>query len=118
MRFACARAYSDTSVFRGRYLKMMGLSLSGPGDFLALNFRSTRLTCACVIQGLNSGFDMAVVVTLVWLYSGLVFGVCVGKCFVIISSHVSFPISEYFPDESFSVVTLGWMLVVKFFLFS
>ena len=104
-------------MFRGRYLKMMGLSLSGPGDFLALNFRSTRLTCDCVIQDLNSGFDISVVGTLVWLYSGFVFGVCVGKCFAIISSHVSFPISAYSPDCSFSVVTLGWMLVVRFFIF-
>ena len=84
---------------------------------MALNFRSTRLTCDCVIQGLNSGFDMSVVDTLVWLNSGFYFGVCVGKCFAIISSHVSFPISVYFPDASFSVVTFGWMLVVKFFYF-
>ena len=43
--------------------------------------------------------------------------VCVGKCFDIISSHVSFPISVFFPDSSFSVVTLGWMVVVRFFIF-
>ena len=97
----------------GKYLNIMGFSLSGPGDFLALNFKRTRLTWACVIQGLNSGVDMLVVATFVWLYSGFVFGVCVGKCLVIISSHVSFPISVYFPDESFSVVTFGWMLVVR-----
>ena len=65
---------------------MIGLSLSGPGDFLALNFKSTLLTCDCVIHGLKSGFVISVVVTLVWLYSGFVFGVCVGKCFAIISS--------------------------------
>ena len=82
---------------------------------MALNFKSTLLTCDCVIQGLKSGFVIFVVVTLVWLYSGFVFGVCVGKCFVIISSHVSLPISVYCPDESFSVVTFGWMLVVRFF---
>ena len=96
---------------------MIGLSLSGPGDFLALNFRSTLLTCDCVIHGLKFRFVMSVVVTLVWLYCGFVLGMCVGKCFGIISSHVSFPISVYCPDESFSVVTLGWMLVVRFFIF-
>ena len=68
-----------SSVFWGRYLNMIGLSLSGPGDFLALNFKSTRLTCDCVIQGLKSGFVISVVATLIWLYSGFVFGVCVGK---------------------------------------
>ena len=56
---------------------MIGLSLSGPGDFLALNFRSTLLTCDCVIQGLKSGLVISIVVTLVWLYSGFAFGVCV-----------------------------------------
>ena len=42
---------------------------------------------------------------------------CVGKCFAIISSHVSFPISVYFTDGSFNVVALGWMLLVRFFIF-
>ena len=63
-----------SSVFWGKYLKIRGLSLSGPGDFLALNFRSTLLTCDCVIQGLKPGFVISVVTIFVWLYSGLVFG--------------------------------------------
>ena len=66
-----------SSVFWSKYLNIMGLSLSGPGDFLALNFRSTLLTCDCVIQGLKSGLVISVVTIFVWLYSGLVFGVCV-----------------------------------------
>ena len=66
-----------SSVFGGRCLKIIGVSLSGPGDFLALHFRSTLLTCDCVIQGLKSGLVISVVITLVWLYSGFIFGVCV-----------------------------------------
>ena len=50
-----------SSVFCGRYLNIIGLSLSGPGDFLAMNFRSTLLTCDCVIEGLKSGFVISVV---------------------------------------------------------
>ena len=39
-------------MFGGRYLNIVGFSLSGPGDFLALNIGSTLLMWDSVIHGL------------------------------------------------------------------
>ena len=98
-------------MFLGRCLKIIGLNLSGPGEF----FESKDYSCyiVTIYPGFEFFPDLSHCCQFLYENSGSVFSVCDGECLYILSLHVSFPTFVVFPSS----VTCGYILVVMCLIF-